>query len=208
MQEKIFEEYIRYILEHKKKPKSIPSFMESIKLKEGTFFKYFNSFDQLEKNFWKSIFENTIEKIQNQEVYQSYSMHEKLLSFYYTWIEELKNYRSYASYVIDEEKIYEFYPSSFEAFKESFESYCDLLVEEGVAREEVAKRIFITEKYKHFLWYQPVSIIKFWVKDQSDNFEKTDALIEKTVHLSSDLMRSNTIDSFFDLMKFRIQNII
>ena len=43
-------------------------------------------------------------------------------------------------------------------------------------------------------------------KAESENFEDTDALIEKTVNFSFDLMRSNTIDSLFDLAKFHIQH--
>ena len=44
------------------------------------------------------------------------------------------------------------------------------------------------------------------LKDKSKNFEDTDALIEKTVNFSFDVMRSNGIDSFFDLAKFHIQH--
>ena len=80
------------------------------------------------------------------------------------------------------------------------------LVEEGVATQEIAKRLYITDKYHYALWSQPVSIIKFWVKDESKNFEDTDALIEKTVNFSFDLMNPNGFDSFFDLAKFHIQH--
>ena len=80
------------------------------------------------------------------------------------------------------------------------------LVQEGLSTEEIAKRQLISDKYKYLLWAQPVSIFKFWVKDESDNFEETDALIEKTVNFSFDLMRSNSLDSFFDLAKFHVQH--
>ena len=205
-QEKLFNGYINFVLENKKHPKSIHSFMDDLKLKEGNFYKYFHSFDQLEKDFWKMLFERNVENIQNQEIYQSYSINEKLLAFYFAWIEELKDYRDYAAYVIKEEKIYELYPSCFESFKLSFENFSTQLINEGIATEEIANRMFVTDKYKYLLWYQPVSILKFWVKDKSKDFEDTDALIEKTVNFSFDLMRSNEIDSFFDLAKFHIQH--
>jgi len=66
--------------------------------------------------------------------------------------------------------------------------------------------MLVTDKYKYLLWWQPVSIVKFWVKDKSKDFEDTDALIEKTVNFSFDLMRSNGMDSFFDLAKFHVQH--
>ena len=55
-QEKIVNKYIEFILSNKKRPGSIRRFMDDLKLKEGTFYKYFNSFDQLENDFWKSVF--------------------------------------------------------------------------------------------------------------------------------------------------------
>lgn len=204
--QKLFEKYISFIAESKKRPSSIHSFMEELKLKEGTFYKYFSSFDQLEKDFWNLIFERTLKKIQSEEVYLSYSINEKLLTFYYSWIEELKNYRELVSFIMDEEKVYELYPTGFDLFKQNFEFFSAQLVEEGIATGEIADRLYITDKYKYALWYQPVTIIKFWVKDKSKDFEDTDALIEKTVNFSFDLMRSNGLDSFFDLAKFHIQH--
>ena len=205
-QEKIFDGFVKYVLENKKRPSSILSFVEELKLKEDTFNKYFKSFEQLENDFWKFICERTIQNIQKQEVYQSYSINEKLLAFYFSWIEELTDYREYVTFVMQGEKIYELYPSSFESFKHSFEAFSSQLIEEGISTEEIANRLFIADKYKYVLWYQPVSIVKFWVKDKSNGFEDTDALIEKTVNFSFDLMRSNGMDSFFDLAKFHIQH--
>lgn len=205
-QERIINSYIKYLSEHQKQPKSIAAFMEELKLKEETFYKYFKNFEKVEIEFWKKRFDETIKTIEKEEVYAGYSVNEKLLSFYYTWIENLKEYRSYAKYVLKEEKIYELYPSCLEAFKKGFDEYVSMLINEGVETEEIASRKFITDKYVYLLWYQPVSILKFWVKDESEQFEDTDALIEKTVNFSFDLMRSNGLDSFFDLAKFHIQH--
>ena len=205
-QKRIFKNYIGYVLEHKKQPKSIHTFIDGLRINENTFLKYFNSFDQLEKEFWKIIFEDTISKLEAQEEYLSYSVNEKLLAFYFTWIEELKDSRNYVQYVIKKERIYELYPSGFESFKQSFELFSSRLIAEGIATREIADRMLLTDKYKYVLWYQPVSIVKFWAKDHSKDFEDTDALIEKTVNFSFDLMRSNGIDSFIDLAKFHIQH--
>ncbi len=205
-QNRIVQQYIKYVLEHKSRPASLVSFVDDLKIKESTFLKYFNSFDHLERTIWKSIFEDVRDSIQAEDVYESYSVNEKLLAFYYSWIETLKDYRSYAIYVAGKERFYELYPSQFEDFKHDFEDFAKSLVEEGLATEEIARRRFINDSYKHIAWAQPVSIFKFWIKDESDNFEDTDALIEKTVNFSFDLMRSNSIDSFFDLAKFHIQH--
>jgi hypothetical protein len=45
-------------------------------------------------------------------------------------------------------------------------------------------------------------VIGFWIKDNSQGFEKTDAAIEKAVNLSFDLLGKNIADSAFDFAKF------
>jgi AcrR family transcriptional regulator len=205
-QQKILTEYISYLVEHKERPASVSVFTDQLKYQEGTFYKYFKSFRHLEKSFWKILFDDVIEKIEAQEVFHSYSVNEKLLAFYFTWIEELKAYREYAVLVSKREKIYELYPADFELFKQAFQEFVGALVLEGISSEEIANRQLIVDKYKYMMWIQPVSIFKFWIRDGSENFEDTDALIEKTVNFSFDLMRSNGMDSFFDLAKFHIQH--
>jgi AcrR family transcriptional regulator len=180
--------------------------MKALKLKETTFYQHFNSFEQLEKDIWQDIFERTQQAIMQEDEYSPYSVNEKLLAFYFTWIETLKEVREYVAFVIREESVFEFYPACFDKFKHSFEQFGAQLVEEGIATGEIASRMFITDKYSKVLWYQPVSLVKFWVKDQSENFADTDALIEKTVNFSFDVMRSNSLDSFFDLAKFHIRH--
>ena len=71
---------------------------------------------------------------------------------------------------------------------------------------EVADRPFISEKYDEGLWLQLWFIFQFWIKDSSVSFEKTDAAIEKSVHLAFDLMGKSALDTFADFAKFLYQN--
>lgn len=204
--ERLINSFIDHVVTKGKRPTSVRRFVEELKLKESTFYKNFTTLEHLENAIWQDLFDITIQAIQQEKEYTSYSVNEKLLAFYFTWIENLKDMREYAAFVIKEERVYEVYPSCFKQFKEGFTQYCNQLIEEGTATGEIATRMFISDKYMYFLWYQPVSIIKFWVKDKSEGFADTDALIEKTVNFSFDLMRSNTLDSFFDLAKFHIRH--
>ena len=158
-QKRIVNEYIEFVLENNQQPSSIHRFVESLKIKEGTFYTYFSSFDQLEEEIWNFIFRETVKKIESQDVYQSYTINEKLLAFYYTWIEELKGYRSFAIQTIHEEKIYELYPTAFGLFKKHFEDFVSNLVEEGLDTQEIARRSFITSKYKSLLWINPSQLL-------------------------------------------------
>ena len=45
----------------------------------------------------------------------------------------------------------------------------------------------------------------FFAKDDTVNFERTDAAVEKAVTLSFDLVGRNTLDSAFDFVRFLVK---
>jgi hypothetical protein len=53
----------------------------------------------------------------------------------------------------------------------------------------------------HFMF-----ILQFWAHDESANFEKTDAAIEKSVNLAFDLIGKGILDNALDFGKFLYQN--
>ncbi|MDZ7608122.1 MAG: TetR family transcriptional regulator C-terminal domain-containing protein [Cyclobacteriaceae bacterium] len=203
---KIYNAYTTWVVENKKRPEFIEAFVIEAAISEETFLKYFDSFKSLEKSFWKELFTEAVTKTSLQSEFAEYSVNEKLLGFYFTWIETMKEYRDFVVFTLNKLSFYELYPSEFESLKKYFEEVVRQLVAEGIASGEIANRPWIADKYQHLLWSQPVMILRFWVKDTSENLSGTDALIEKTVNFSFDLMRSNSLDSFVDLAKFHIQH--
>jgi len=201
----IYRAYATWVTENKKRPEFIEAFVIEADIKEETFNKHFDSFKTLEKSFWKDLFMDAVTQTSNQNEFAEYSVNEKLLGFYYTWMEVLKEYRDFVVFSLNNLNFYEIYPSEFESLKIYFEDVVGQLIADGIASGEIADRPWITDKYKHLLWSQPVTIIRFWAKDNSENYSGTDALIEKTVNFSFDLMRSNSLDSFVDLAKFHLQ---
>jgi ubiquinone biosynthesis protein COQ9 len=45
-------------------------------------------------------------------------------------------------------------------------------------------------------------VLKFWIHDESSNFEKTDVFIEKSIKASFDIRQITPIKSVIDLAKF------
>ena len=97
-------------------------------------------------------------------------------------------------------------PKFLTSFKSEFKTYIDNLVAEGLETEEIVKRPIITDRYYDGLWLQLMFVINFWIKDDSTNFEKTDAAIEKSVNLSFELMGKGPLDMMVDFAKFLYQN--
>ncbi len=205
--EKIKQAYIEFFLENGTQPPSVYSFTKKLKMKESEFYDHYNSFELLESDIWLGFLKETVAKIESDSVYATYTVREKLLAFYYTSIEVLKNNRSYASQtwrLIDKRKLKT--PVFMTDLKVGFKEYARDLVMEGKESQEVTPRRFLDERYPDAFWLQYLMILDFWVKDKSKGFENTDAMIEKSVNTSFDLMGSTALDSVLDFAKFMYQN--
>ncbi|MDW7692947.1 TetR family transcriptional regulator C-terminal domain-containing protein [Flammeovirgaceae bacterium SG7u.111] len=206
--EKIKKTYIDFILQNKKEPSSVNHFMDSIGEGEKSFYEHYSSFEAIKKEIWTDFITRTLEQVKAEEVYQEYSVREKLLSFFFTLIEILKEQRSFVVYTIDDAKksLSLCTPTFAKGFREEFFGFANELIAEGFDTQELHSRPVISEKYPNLIWGQLVLVLKFWAKDESENFEKTDAAIEKSINLTMDLMGLTVLDQAFDLAKFLFQN--
>lgn len=202
----IVEAYIDFVLEHDKIPSSPYLLCKKIGMSEEDFYTHFSSVQQINKEIWGAFFTETKNRITAEEVYEDYSIREKVLAFYFTLIEVMKAQRSYAQLSYKQKKKLETKPHFLHIFHEGFREWVGDLILEGRESQEIAERIsFITDQYPKAFWLQCLSIMEFWTRDFSDGFEKTDAFIEKSVNLSMDLINENLIDSVFDFGKFMFQ---
>lgn len=208
-EEKIRQGYITYILENNTVPASVYALCQSIKMKEADFYGHYTSVNVIESDIWKSFFDETVDRIEQDEVYSTYTVREKVLAFYYTWIEVLKPHRSFILVVYQAKKDRGIRLEDFKVlkeFKQAFKEYMGNLVNEGLESGEIAERPYITAQYSKALWVQLLTVLRFWIKDHSKAFEKTDTYIEKAANLGFDLMGQTPFDSALDFMKFAIQS--
>ncbi len=194
--------YIDYVLQNNKRPESIYLFMKNIGGEEKAFYEHYTTFYDLEAAIWSDIFKETIEKIQQEQVYEGYTVREKVLSFYFTLIENLKAVRSFATFSFKNQKDFPLDGGVLKESKQVFHDFISQLITEGVYTGEIADRTFLTERYAGAIWWETVFIIRFWIHDSSKNFERTDAAIEKSVNLAFDFLGKNIADATFDFVKF------
>ncbi len=201
----IIDSYIEFVLSEGKRPASIPDFTKKIKIEEQEFFNLFGSFESLEKSIWASQVKTTLDLLAASKEYHSYPVKEKLLTFYYTLFEVFKENRSFI--LINTANETELMKNNvLSKTREVFKEYVSQLMAEGIESGEIVKRPYITDKYPEGLWLQLLFVLRFWIKDDSAGFEKTDAAIEKAVKLSFDLMGPGPVDSLVDMAKFLYQN--
>jgi len=205
-EEKIKKAYVDYVLEHGTKPPSIFKFVKELKIKEEVFYDSFNSFENVEKHIWLGLFQETINRLHSDEVFAEYSVREKLLAFFYTWIEVLKTQRSFILETLPKGQKPDLKPAYLMAVRDAFKEFVTDLMLEAKETEEVKTRPYISDRYEDAIWVQFLFLINFWIKDESIGFEKTDAAIEKSVNLAFDLMGTGPLDTMLDFGKFLFQN--
>lgn len=203
--QEIIENYIDYVLTHGEQPKSVYTYSKSLGISEAEFYQMFASFDAVERAIWSASIVETIDTIRQQEVWTSYTAREKMLSFFYSYVEVLKRQRSFVSYSLkDSGKLST--PAVLTDVKTVFGNFAEDLINEGLSSGELAERKFISKRYKDALWLQFAFILNFWIKDDSKDFEKTDEAIEKGINVTFDLFQHSPLDNLIEYGKFISRN--
>lgn len=194
--------YMDYVLEHGAQPKSVYIFAKNNNFDESKFYEHFGSFEAVEKYIFRAFMDNTIEVLHKSEDYQLFDARNKLLSFYFTFFENLTANRSYVLFALQQHKNTLKGLSLLTELKKGFTHYIDNLDIETLDIQEERIDKLQQRALQESAWLQLLLTMKFWMDDTSPSFEKTDILIEKSVNTSFDVLNIAPLKSVIDLGKF------
>lgn len=195
-------EYIKYVNTKNRRPYTDFGFIKDTGTNEKEFKEMFGSLLAIEQSIWAEWFDETENDLRSEAVFEQYSVREKVLALNFTFIEKLKANRLFAELTLQPLSSFKLSCDVLNSLEVSFSMFVKHLVEEGIFSGEIAERPLITQYYKQFLWFQFLTMIRFWVKDNSTNNENTDAFVEKSVNFAFDMLSRNVADSAFDFVKF------
>ena len=206
-QENILELYSNYVLRNNRKPLNVFTFCDDHEISESDFYFYYADFDQLEADYLKYFLEQTLLLISAEESYIMETPKNKLLSFYFTFFEQLTLNRTLVIYLLGQQKNNLQNFRKLWALKAEFLKFIKSLgLAEpmlGSSSESKMKLERIKNKgVEEFYWGQFLATLKFWLDDTSSNFEKTDIFIEKSVDTGIDLLDIKPFKKLVDLGKF------
>lgn len=194
--------YMDYVMEHGKRPNSVYAFTKHNNFDEPKFYECFGSFDAIEKSIFRAFFDNSLQALEKNEDYISFDPRNKLLSFYYTFFENLTANRSYVISALQKHKNRLMTNALLSELKTAFSNYIsDLEIELLDVQQEQLERIQ-KKGLQETAWLQLLLTIKFWMDDDSPAFEKTDIYIEKSVNTSFDVLNVVPLKSLIDFGKF------
>lgn len=194
--------YMYYVLEHDKNPKTVFAFAKINNFEEAKFYEHFASFEAVEKGIFEAFFTNSLAALNKSGDYQIFDARNKLLSFYYTFFENLTANRSYVKHVLDKYKTDLKGLKILSGLKIHFTKYIsELEIQMLDIKQEQLEKIQ-NRALKESAWLQLLLTMKFWLDNTSSSFEKTDIFIEKSVNTTFDVLDIAPLKSVLDLGKF------
>ena len=211
-QQKILDVYSNYVLRNNKKPLNVFTFCEDNEISETDFYFYYANFEKLESDYLRFFMEQTLRLIAEEENYHEQNAKHKMLSFYYTFFEQLTMNRSLVIYLLETDKNNLQNVKKLMPLKRDFQLFIRSLAisepmmentTESMAKMERLKNKGIEELY----WGHFMATLKFWLDDTSSNFEKTDIFIEKSVDTSFEFLDVKPLKKLVDLGKFLFKEV-
>ncbi|MES2479564.1 MAG: TetR family transcriptional regulator C-terminal domain-containing protein [Bacteroidota bacterium] len=194
--------YTQYILDKEQVPGSVYKFCESIGIEESEFYKFYASFETLEAAFFEALHNQVLSLLNNHKDYDSYDDANKLLSYYFTFFEMATANRSYILLSLKNEKNPMQSYQKLGAIRAHFLAFANSVLENSYKLPNEQLKKIEAKLLQEGAWLQFILTFKFWMKDSSPNFEKTDLLIEKSVKASFEILEAFPVESILDLGKF------
>lgn len=206
-QEKILDLYSKYVLRNNRKPLNVFTFCDEHEINESEFYCFYANFDQLEADYLNFFMDQSIILISKENNYDDQEAKTKILSFYYTFFEQLTLNRSLVMYLIGSDKnnldhLKKLWSlrKEFQHFIKSLELSEPLLQGQNQNMDRLER--FRNKGIEELYWAHFLGTLKFWIEDTSSNFEKTDIFIEKSVDTSFELLEIKPLKKLIDLGKF------
>lgn len=194
--------YMDAVLDHNEVPQSVYSFAKMNHFEESEFYRFFGSFEALEAAIYELFFEKTMKILDKSKEYKNYDAMNQLLSFYFTFFGNLTANRSYVSKSLKMEMGGLNQMKKLKTLRKKFLNFIDELdlgvIDIKNKRIDDIKDSVVNESY----WIQMLVTLKFWLDDDSADFEKTDLFIEKSIAASFELANTKPLKSVVDFGKF------
>ncbi|MDG4950564.1 TetR family transcriptional regulator C-terminal domain-containing protein [Weeksellaceae bacterium KMM 9724] len=183
-----------------KQPKNVYAFSQAHQLDEAEFYNYFSNLETIENYFYDALFEATLETLQSSEDYELYPAKDKILSFYYTFFENLKMNRSFVQHSIGSQSLKDL--GKLKGLRKGFLEYANHLEIEKIDFKQKDINKASEKVMAESAWLHLLGTLKFWLNDKSANFEKTDVFIEKSVNAGFELINVSAFKNVADFGKF------
>ena len=194
--------YMTDTLEAERFPVSVFKFCKAHKISETEFYAHFGSLESLQKEIWISFLNQTMELLDKDEAYSEYGNREKLLSFFFTFFELLGLNRSYILFALGQQGLQMQELEQLKGLRRHLKTFAKELIQEANSEKSNRFTRHNPEVFSEGAWLQLLFLLRFWMRDGSPGFEKTDMAIEKSVNTIFDVFDNTPLERVLDFGKF------
>lgn len=198
----LFTRYTEYVNELGNQPASVVFFMKECGYNESDFYRFFASFEALEADFFRELFDHALELSEKSPDYQTYEASQKLSSFYFMFFEAAAANRSFIEIVLKNQKDKLRSLLKLKTVRASFLSFVKEILQTPYATHNRKVDLAQNKLLHEGAWLQFMAVFKFWLEDTSPAFERTDVFIEKAVTAAFDVVYNVPFQSVIDFGKF------
>lgn len=200
--DKIIGWFMETVLDEERIPKSVFKFCKAHKIDEEQFYASFGSFEGLQRAIWERFFTNSLEAMQKNKAYENMTNEEKMLTFFFTFFENLTLNRSYVLFMLKEHGNTLESLNQLKGVRKHIKSLASELIEEQNETKNIKVLKYSPQLFSEGAWVQFLFLLKFWMEDTSAGFEKTDIAIEKSVTTIFQVLETTPLEKIIDFGKF------
>jgi hypothetical protein len=172
---------------------------------ETEFYNHFSSLEKVEESVLVNRWEDVAARFAQDEQFGSFTITEKMLTMHFAFVESLREIRSYLLWKFQDWKNPTDQIKGLMGLRTAFQATVSPMLNAASVSGEIPDRKVISKLNVEALGMNLAFVMHFWLKDDSADFERTDACIEKSVQLTMDFVGRNAVDKLFDFGKFLIQ---
>lgn len=190
-------------LYEKKGKVSIPDLVDATELSASEIYSYFPNKKSILSFYYPALVYQYWAMIKEIDGFEDYSLSEKFSNFIYTLFDMMSEYPTFvgdtfSKHVLQKGSRSEFHKETTALFKDFLTSDGNIAVSAGL----IMKDYFYSIASSQYLL-----LVRFWLKDESEEKERTLALTDKLTSLLQEAVYNKTLDIGFDLVKYLFGSI-
>lgn len=179
---------------------------KAAKLSEPAIYKYFPTKESLVYGFFEDNLKSTIEKIKAKPSFEELGFCEKIQSFMEWHLESLAEAREFTT----------------ESFKSIFvtnlpSSSTELVAQRTIFIDFVREQLVVAQSkhelpssafdgfFAELIWDFYVGIVYYWINDKSPDFINTTQLLDKSLRLLDEVLKTNVVSKILDIAHFLLR---
>lgn len=196
----ISEKYWHHLLYTGKRPCTVAAFAEHHDIDESSFYQHFVSLPAIECHYWQHSVRQTLDTLHADSDYANYPASQKLLAFLFTYVAAMLPHRSRYTHFFPANPVC----SSLSGMRSELKPWAQDIAQQALAEGTLAKRPMLDSQYHHFIFLHLHAVIRYHLNDHSKDFQDTDAFIEKTSQVASQLSAPGLFEAGLDLARFTL----